>query len=73
VGAGWADTDDEMTREAAMVATAARINEGVGINVTGSHEEETGICTACGQDLRKSNPLICPSIQRQSGASPLGA
>jgi hypothetical protein len=38
-GAGWANTDDEMTREAAMVAILARINEGIGINVTGSHQE----------------------------------
>ena len=41
-GAGWADTDDEMTREAAMVAIIARIDEGIGINVTGSHQEEPG-------------------------------
>jgi hypothetical protein len=28
-----------MTREAAMVAIVARIDEGIGINVTGSHQE----------------------------------
>jgi hypothetical protein len=41
-GAGWADTDDERTKEAAMVVTMAR-KKGIGIIVTGSHQEETGI------------------------------
>ena len=34
-GAGWAKADDEMTSDAAMVAITVRIDEGIGINVTG--------------------------------------
>jgi hypothetical protein len=62
-----------MTREAAMVATAAGINEEIVIVVTSSRQEETEVSTACEPDQRKPNPPICPSIQRQTGASPLGA
>jgi hypothetical protein len=40
-----------------MVVTMAR-KKGIGIIVTGSHQEETGIFTACEQDLRKPNRLI---------------
>jgi len=38
-GAGWAKAADEITSEAAMVAITTRIDEGVGINVTGSDQE----------------------------------
>src|SRR6186713_355327 len=70
-GAGWADTDDERTKDAAMVVTMAR-KKGIGIIVTGSHQEETGIFTACEQDLRKPNCLIRPPIHRlQRGSAHL--
>jgi len=38
-GAGWANTDDEITSEAAMVTITIRMEEGIGINVTGSDQE----------------------------------
>jgi hypothetical protein len=62
-----------MTREAAMVAITTRIDEGIGINVTGSDEEEARICTAFRQDLRKRKPPICRPIPGRISASPLDA
>jgi len=38
-GAGWANTDDEITSEAAMVTITIRMGEGIGINVTGSDQK----------------------------------
>jgi hypothetical protein len=64
-GAGCADRADEMTSEAAMVAITIRIDEGIGINVTGSEKKEARISTACGAVQCKPNPLMCPSIQHK--------
>jgi hypothetical protein len=58
-----------------MVVTMAR-KKGIGIIVTGSHQEETGIFTACEQDLRKPNCLIRPHIhglQRDRRTCPVAA
>jgi hypothetical protein len=63
-GAGWAKADDETTSEAAIIAIRERLDDGIGIKVTGSGQEEAVVCTACRQDLRKIYPPLYPPFQR---------
>jgi len=64
---------DEIASEAAMIAIRERLDEGVGIKVTGSDQEEAVVCTACSQDLRKIYRPLYPPLQRQTGTRALGA